>query len=935
MVRDAAQLHPQRTAIRSATGAITYADLIGLVESRASALHAAGIGPTAPVAFLAHRSADFVVTMLALSRLGTTFAAFDSEYPATRLAQQADSLGVSTILAIVQEGSCPTGLAALEDAGLDVLRIDANATGTPPPLPPDPADDDTAYCLFTSGTTGTPKRIGVGHGALAQFLEWQASAFGITCEDRVSLMSGLAHDPVMRDIFLPLSTGATLLIPEQGVLRDPRALSAWLRSERPSVIHTTPPMGRLLSGLGSGPEFPGARLVFWGGDMLPGDLVRSTQVRNPKLSQINFYGASETPQAVLYHRCVEGREGPGRLNCPVGIPPGGIDARIVGGLGETCDINEVGEIRIFTPYFVSVNGMQVSGGTEARQIYDTGDLGYRLPDGSIQLVGRRDDQVSIRGFRIEPGDVERQLLALDDVAQACVLTASGSDGQAMLVAHIVFADATTPVDLATLKRVLAARVPGYMVPALIMEHAALPLLPNGKRDRRALLKLQEERIRNAAQAASHDSGQPGLLSATERTVAEIFAKVLGRPVTHPGRSFVDLGADSLNTIQAMLRLERIIPNLPEDWQDLSITTLAGRVATTGDVPGPSGVKGALSLVQTELSVVFRAVAILAVVSLHYKVYSLGGGASAILFMLAGYSVVRYQLPKILNDGSVAPIVSSLIKIVLLTVAITTIVSMANILRGKDFHPSTLLFYSNFLDYSRSDMAERGVIYMWFIACYVQIMIILAFLLSWRSVRVLLRDHLANTLILCFITSAFLRFAVPAAYDLDMLRHGVPNLSKWMYLPTTYLPNVILGGLVLIARRDAGLRWICLTMTILYGLAVELVFDNNRSELLVLVVTLMMWVGSVPLPRIVFLTLMAISQSSLYLYLLHIPFRTSLHLAHIEPAPWIMLVLIVIISIIFSNTWERLLNTRAIGFSRARKSGGINGMTILSEIKRSE
>ena len=695
-MRDAARVHAGRIALRWDAGAVSYTSLMERVEVRAGALHSAGVEAERPVAFLAHRDEDFVVTMLALSRLGAPFAAFDAEYPASRLAQQAESLGVNRIYAA---GIGPTDLPdgqVLSAAGIGLRHVMDGAAGPSEVNPPAPADDLPAYYLFTSGTTGTPKRIGVGHAALPHFLDWQSRKFEITCDDRVSLLSGLGHDPVMRDVFLPLTNGATLTIPAAGAIRDPRTLGAWLRSERPSVIHTTPAMGRLLSAEHGAPRFPGSRLVFWGGDMLPGDLVAATRRENAGLTQVNFYGASETPQAVLYDVLSAKIEDRTPLTVPVGVPTEGTDVRIIGSDGGTRDWNEVGQVRILTPYLVSVAGRTAEGDALARQIYDTGDMGYFLPDGRVMLAGRSDDQVSIRGYRVELGDLERQILSLPDVAQACVLPWRAPDGQTLLVAHVVTAhDGGAPA----LRRALVQRLPGYMVPTHVFLHDSLPLLPNGKRDRRPLLERQSALIEGAAEVAAGTNATSRALSDEEHAIAEVFSGALGRPVTDAGLSFVDLGADSLNAIQAMLQLERLIPDLPEDWPDQSVAELAGLVAPKIESDATQHWTQPFSLVQGELPVIFRALAIVMVVALHYHVGSIGGGMTAILFMLAGHSLVRFQLPKILGDGSAAPIRSMILRVLLLTVPVTLIVAGANFLQGDAFEPASVLLYANFLDYA--------------------------------------------------------------------------------------------------------------------------------------------------------------------------------------------------------------------------------------------
>lgn len=888
LVEQAARDHPQHTAIRMGETSLSYDTLMQQVEQRAGLLYQAGIKAGQRTAFLAQRNIDFIITILALSRIGATFAAFDRQLPPTRLRQQAESLGITQVLC------CDPTAGFADPCDLNIRYID---TVAPPPTaapPPPPADGETpAYFLFTSGTTGRPKCIGVGHGALHNFLRWQAARFTIGAGDRVSLLSGLAHDPVLRDIFLPLSLGAELTIPPALALKDPRRLHEWLREARPSVVHTTPATGQMLSATQT-TKLPGCRIIFWGGDRLPAPLVESFSRTNPRLQQVNLYGTSETPQAVAFEIC-NPHEATGLITVPVGQAIEGVNISVIDAKGESCDIGEIGEVQVRTPYQVWVDGKALPGDMFASQIYQTGDLGYLLPDGRLQLIGRNDDQIILNGHRIEPGEIEHHLLNQPGVTAACVLARHDGSG---LLAHVAARSSPFLTD-EILRHALARVLPAHLVPGHIILHEHLPHLPNGKLDRQKLLHLPAPAADRSPENTLHK------LTAAEQDIARIYARVLGRPVPRADQSFVTLGADSLNAIQAMLQLDPLIQALPENWQQLPISKLA-RLQRK---PRASGHNSVLTEffrpARVEISSLLRALAILAVVALHFKVFSIGGGATTLLFLLAGHSMMRFQIPKILGERTIAPILILVAKIAALSLPITLILSLAKFAQGEPFLAANVLFYANFLDYSLPG-AEGRAIWLWFIACYVQIMLILALLLSWDQLRQALRQHPARSLVWAFIAAATLRFALPAIADPSLLRDGVPVFSHWNYLPSTHLPTVLLGALVFQARAGIIERGLCLGITIAYGGAVALVFSHNGPELMVASVALLIWVNSLPLIRGAYWPIMAISQSSLYLYLLHNPMLSVLNLTGLSlPGPALML-LAILLALGFGQLWERLL-----------------------------
>lgn len=898
LFRAGAADHPTKTAIQFDGQAIRYADLAVLVEDRATRLHAEGVGAGMKVGFLASRNPDFVIDMLALSRLGAAFAAFDTEYPLPRLIELFNSLQCDFVIS--SQAGQQSFLDGLRVAGARTVDVTAMATAAADcpavPEPASPGADEIAYYLFTSGTTGTPKAIGVGHEALPQFLAWQAKTFDVGPDDCVTMMSGLAHDPVLRDVFLPLLHGAALTIPSQDTLRNPRELESWLQQQRPSIVHTTPPMGQLLCDITAGkPILSGTRLVFWGGDMLPGELVRKITEANPNLQQVNFYGATETPQAALYY--LHDSAQPPLKTLPIGKPVAGVLADVMGPHSQPLDVNELGEVRIRSPYLVQISG-QRSTTSDTGQVYDTGDLGYRRPDGAIQLVGRQDDQVSVRGYRVELSDVERHLAQIEGVTAACVLSEKDAQGRTFLFAHIV-TDPASGLDSTGLRKSMQASVPTYMVPTFILLHERLPLLPNGKRNRAALRILQKTFQQDQA-SADIDTPTAGVLdfSAGERAVLGIFEKTTGLKVDHKDQSFVEIGADSLNYIQALLRLEPIIPDLPTDWQDMSVAELGRMVRATSDSRGARWT-GLFRPVQAEFPVLLRAIAILAIVALHLKVGSLGGGGTFILFMLMGYSIFRFQLPRVLSDESIKGFLNPLVTVVIATVLVSLLLWAAKAMQGEPFSLAGLFFVTNFLDFSKDGAASGGIIWLWFIACYVQIMLLCAVFLALPAVRAVLKQNVPRAVTGIFLGSAIVKFGLIGLVNPEMLTSGVPLLNHWNYVPITHFPTVMLGGIVCLAASGAYSRTLCMALTILYALAVGAVFDANQPLLFVAGVALIVFARSVPMPFILYWVFMQISAASLYIYLLHSPAFSFLRMAGLDLPPIGFYILIIFGSVGFS------------------------------------
>jgi amino acid adenylation domain-containing protein len=437
---------------------------------------------------------------------------------------------------------------------------------TDPGLPVAP--DDLAYVAFTSGSTGAPKGILGRHGPLSHFLPWQRREFGLAEEDRFSLLSGLGHDPLQRDLFTPLYLGATICIPDPADIVLPGRLSAWMRRQGVSVAHLTPAMGQLLTESGAGtPEvLPTLRYVFLVGDVLTRRDVARLRLLAPGVTCVNLYGSTETQRAVGYHVVDDAEATPapgerrGKEVLPLGRGMQDVQLLVLSRAGQLAGIGEVGEISMRSPHLAR-GYLGDEAGTAERflpnpfttqvgdRLYRTGDLGRYLPDGEVAFAGRADTQVKIRGFRIELGEIQAQLGRMPGVREAVVLATEEEGAGRRLVAYVVPEPEAQPAPtVADLRGHLKAALPAYMVPSAFVLLSRMLLTPNGKIDRRALLAL------TTAQPES-DTSYRAPQTRAEVVIAGILREVLGVERVSAEDNFFDLGGNSLLLVQVQSRLQ--------------------------------------------------------------------------------------------------------------------------------------------------------------------------------------------------------------------------------------------------------------------------------------------------------------------------------------------------------------------------------------------
>jgi amino acid adenylation domain-containing protein len=569
-----ADREPRRTAITEPGQDLTYGDLSWATAALAGVLTQHGVRKGDVVAVYGDRCASLVWAVLAVMRAGAAFAILDPSYPPDRIA---DCLDVAEPVAFLQLESAGTVPLAVEDALraheprcrfelptklADVRHLVPRGAEQASAVPVGPAD--CAYVAFTSGSTGKPKGIRGAHGSLTHFVPWMVERFGLRDTDRYSMISGISHDPLHREVFTPLVTGACICVPLRFDVETPGRLAQWFRTLQISVSHLTPPMARLFDQLTVAPgTLPLLERVFFVGDTLTSRDVRAVARMAGSATCVNLYGSTESQRAVGYHvvPAADGTaaEDPG-VTYPLGRGMKDVQLLVVNAAGELAGIGEVGEVLIRSPHvaigYAGDDDLSAArfvpnpfGDNDSDRAYRTGDLGRYTPDGTVVPVGRADNQVKIRGYRVETDEVAHAVRAAAGVRDAIVVAREDAGGETGLVAYVV-ADAGAKIAGTEVKAYVRTRLPEYMVPAFVVPLEAIPLTPNRKVDRAA---LPAPSIVGGAQ----EDGPQTPVSPTEELVAGVWLDVLGASRVLPDDNFFNLGGHSLMATQVVSRIRRV------------------------------------------------------------------------------------------------------------------------------------------------------------------------------------------------------------------------------------------------------------------------------------------------------------------------------------------------------------------------------------------
>lgn len=571
-----AEAHPDRTCVvetklfmdpESRTRTFTYKQINQASNIVGNYLKETGIKKGDIVMIYAYRGVDLMVAVMGVLKAGATFSVIDPAYPPARQ---------NIYLSVAR----PQGLIVLEKAGVldslvtDYIKDELNVVSTIPQLKLNddgsvvggklagnnddclaayakyadvPTDvvvgpDSNPTLSFTSGLEGVPKGVLGRHYSLAYYFPWMSQQFNLSEKDKFTMLSGIAHDPIQRDMFTPLFLGAQLLIPTSDDIGTPGKLAEWMAEYGATVTHLTPAMGQLLSAEATC-AIPSLHHAFFVGDILTKRDCLRLQLLAENVAIVNMYGTTETQRSVSFFEIASRAKDPTFLKNLKDVMPAGTGMQNVQLLvvnrndrKQTCGVGEVGEIyvraaglaegyrglpdlnaqKFVTNWYVDPQQWidADSGDEEWRQagwqgprdrLYRTGDLGRYLPDGNVECCGRADDQVKIRGFRIELGEIDTHLSQHPLVRENVTLVRRDKNEEPTLISYIVPRECdeleqfkrdaghgTDPIVeglvvyrelIRDIKAHLKKRLAAYAIPTIIVPMAKLPLNPNGKVDK--------------------------------------------------------------------------------------------------------------------------------------------------------------------------------------------------------------------------------------------------------------------------------------------------------------------------------------------------------------------------------------------------------------------------------------------------------------------
>ncbi|MGC0336804.1 amino acid adenylation domain-containing protein [Streptomyces sp. SLBN-8D4] len=550
---------PDTIAVVSGGRCLSYAALMARAGRLAAHLRTTGVGPDTVVGLCLPRGADLITAVLAVWQAGGAYLPLDPAYPSERLAfMLADSRAavlVGTTDVVEDLPLRRVRMVALDDPAVqrDLAAAAAPATSAAAPA------GRLAYVIYTSGSTGTSKGVMVSHGSLVNYVRWFDERFEITASDRVLVSSSPSFDAFGIELYPGLAAGGALVVaPASGVVADPDGLIETMTAQRVTVLPTVPAMLSLLTGRAALAGCSAIRRVVCGGEQLTGQAAAAlTRVLPVPLH--NVYGPTETTIDVTGHTYEPvGDQVEGVV--PIGVPAANTRVYVLARDLSLAPAGVPGELfvgganlaRGYTraPALTAERFVADPFASDGSRLYRTGDRVRWNEAGQLEFLGRLDDQIKLRGYRIEPGEVETALTAHPGVGSA-VVTVIGDGVMAQLAAHLTPAAVGEAIpSVADLREHLRRRLPDFMIPATFTELARLPLTPTAKVDRTALPGPDQ-----AGPQPGHQYVAPA--TRTEELLAGFWADVLGRTRIGTRDNFFELGGHSLLATQVVSRIREV------------------------------------------------------------------------------------------------------------------------------------------------------------------------------------------------------------------------------------------------------------------------------------------------------------------------------------------------------------------------------------------
>ncbi|WP_033220220.1 non-ribosomal peptide synthetase [Kitasatospora phosalacinea] len=540
-----AESNPTRTVALLDDASVTYGQAEAAADRIAAGLAAHGVRPGDRVGLLMSRSLDLLPAVFGALRSGGVCVPVDPEDPADR---RSAILSLSGARVVLTERAL---LDADAPEGVRLLAVEDLLTGDHAPLaaPAELAEDAVAFIFYTSGSTGAPKGVVLTHRALLAGQRWLQRTFPLQPGDRQLLRTTLSITNLVREVFWPVLSGGAVVIVPPGGHKDPDRLVELINAGSVTTLMVVP---ALLAGILENPAFAAntsLKYVFCSSDVMPGALPEAYFAAGPKARLFNVYGLTEALYST-YYECLPGTayEGFVPVGHPAELTPRILDEQLrpvpAGTTGELCLAGTgIAEGYDELPELTAAKFADTPEG----RVFRTGDLARQGADGSLELLGRMDDQVKIAGYRVELGEVEARLLEVPGVTGAVASGLRDTGGHQRLVAHLTCG--AEPPTAAAIRAHLADRLPYYMVPAAFTVIDAIPLTHNGKVDRRTLQTLQGAHLELAEEYTPARTDLEGYL-------CELWAEALALPRVGIHDNFFALGGDSIQGFLISARANR-------------------------------------------------------------------------------------------------------------------------------------------------------------------------------------------------------------------------------------------------------------------------------------------------------------------------------------------------------------------------------------------
>ncbi|WP_313563640.1 amino acid adenylation domain-containing protein, partial [Ruminiclostridium cellobioparum] len=562
---EAFDMYGDKVSIEYRGRLLSYSELDKNSNFIANLIKSRGINKGSFIGIFVEDRIETICLIIGILKAGCVFVPFDTLYPAKRIEDMVATTDIKHIFVDEDNFYKLVDVSADENEQInkilvneELYRLDGISFERPGIQY---SHEDAVYIFFTSGSTGMPKAIIGKNISVLHFINWEIETFGISEGYRISQLTSVGFDAILRDIFVPLCSGGTICIPDRReIILDSNTLADWMEKAEINLIHCTPSLFKLINTSGLNNNcFGSLKYILMAGESLqPQSLANWYSTFGERIQLVNLYGPSETTMVKLFYLIRQ--EDVNRRNIPIGRPITGVKIIILDDEMNPCVHGTVGELYIRTPYMT--HGYYKNSELQSEKfimnpfsdnpkdlIYKTGDLGRLLPDGNVEFLGRIDRQVKIRGIRVELGEIENTLLSHKDIKEAVVVKKETAEGNEYLCAYIVTVENEEEgVDKYTQKekyrKYLTERLPDYMIPRHYLFIDKMPVTTNGKLDYKSLPEPKYDIARECKKPKND----------IEEKLLEIWKDLFGVDEISVDAGFIEMGGNSLNAMTLIFRV---------------------------------------------------------------------------------------------------------------------------------------------------------------------------------------------------------------------------------------------------------------------------------------------------------------------------------------------------------------------------------------------